>query len=85
MQYGDELEGVVYPGAVEASVVMDPGDIDCIDVSTGGTRCTAFIPGGVYTVSLTVTNDVGSAQPVTHTFDCELVLCMHTSHLILDY
>ena len=61
----------MYPGTVEASVVMNPADIVCADMATGGTSCTASIPRGIYTISLTVTNDVGSAQPVTHTFDCE--------------
>ena len=60
----------MYP-AVEASVVMNPADIVCADMTTGGTSCTASIPSAIYTVVLTVTNDVGSARPVTHMFDCE--------------
>ena len=66
----------MYPGVVNASVHLDPGDGTCS--SAGGTNCTVTITSeGVYNVSLTLTNDVGPAQPVLDIFDCEWILCMY--------
>ena len=67
---------MVYPGVVNASVHLDPGDVSCS--SAGGTNCTVTITSeGVYNVSLTLTNDVGPAQPELDMFDCECILCMY--------
>ena len=67
---------MVYPGVVYASVYLDPGDGTCS--SAGGTSCSATITSeGVYHVNLTLTNDVGSAEPVLDVFDCEWILCMY--------
>ena len=71
---------MLYPGVVNASVRLDPGDGTCS--STGGTSCSAPITSeGVYNISLTLTNDVGPSQPILDMFDCEwlhmLLVFMH--------
>ena len=77
-QPGDKVDDVVYPGVVYASVHLDPGDGTCSGMSVGGTSCSATITSeGVYTVSLSLTNDVGPSQPVLDMFDCEWILCMY--------
>ena len=64
---------MVYPGEVGVSVELDPGNIACSDVATEDTSCTAIITSdGVYSVSLTLRNDVGSTQAVVDMFVCEL-------------
>ena len=73
LQYGAEAEGVVYPGEVVVSIELDPGNIVCSDVATEDTSCTVSITSDdVYTVSLTLRNDVGSTQAMVDMFDCEL-------------
>ena len=75
MQYGTETEeeGVVYPGEVEVRVDLDPGDMVCSGVTADDISCTVNITrDDNYTVSLTLSNDVGSTQPVESMFDCEL-------------
>ena len=73
LQYGAEEEGVVYPGEVGVSVDLDPGDITCSGVTADDISCTVNITrDDDYTVSLTLSNDVGSTQPVMAMFDCEL-------------
>ena len=73
LQYGAEEKDVVYPGEVVVSVELDPGNIACSDVTTEDTSCIASITrDDVYTVSLTLRNDVGSTQAVVDMFDCEL-------------
>ena len=63
----------MYPGAVVVSVELDPGDIACS--ITEDTSCTALITrDDVYTVSLTLRNDVGSTQAAMNSFNCELKL-----------
>ena len=65
--------GVEYPGEVEVIVELNPGNIVCSDVTTEDTSCTVSITrDDVYTVSLTLSNDVGSTQAALNTFDCEL-------------
>ena len=60
---------MVYPGGNDATVTLDSGDVTC---AVTATSCTAVITrDDVYTVSLTVSNDVGSAPPVTKMFDCK--------------
>ena len=63
----------MYPGEVGVSVELDPGNIACSDVATDNTSYTAIITrDDVYTVSLTLRNDVGSTQAVVDMFVCEL-------------
>ena len=75
LQYGTETEeeGVVYPGEVEVRVDLDPGDMACSGVTADDISCTVNITrDDNYTVSLTLSNDVGSTQPVESMFNCEL-------------
>ena len=65
---------MVYPGSVEARVNLNPGDVTCSGVTAHDTNCTASITSeGVYDITLTLTNDVGSNQPVVNTLDCKLM------------
>ena len=75
LQYGTETEeeGVVYPGEVEVRVDLDPGNMTCSGVTADDISCTVNITrDDNYTVSLTLSNDVGSTQPVESMFNCEL-------------
>ena len=66
---------MVYPGVVNAHVHLYPGDVICL--GTDRANCSATITSeGVYNVSLSLTNDVGTSQPVLDMFDCEWILCM---------
>ena len=66
---------MVYPGVLNASVHLDPGDGTCS--SADGTNCSATITSDdVYNVSLTLTNDVGPTQSKLDMFDCEWIVCM---------
>ena len=74
LQYGTktEEEGVVYPGEVEVRVDLDLGDMACSGVTADDISCTVNITrDDNYTVSLTLSNDVGSTQPVESMFNCE--------------
>ena len=79
IQYGNETEeeeGVVYPGEVGVRVDLDPGDIACSGVTADDTSCTVNITrDDNYTASLTLSNDVGSTQPVESMFNCEFPIC----------
>ena len=80
-QYGTETEeeGVAYPGEVEVRVDLDPGDMACSGVTADDTSCTVNITRDEdYTVSLTLSNDVGSTQPVETTFNCEFSTSSYT-------
>ena len=84
-QYGTETEeeGVVYPGEVEVRVDLDPGDISCSDVTADDTTCTVNITADEdYTVNLTLSNDVGSTQPVESMFNCEFTTSSY-SHVYM--
>ena len=69
---------MVYPGSVEARVNLNPGDVTC----SGGTSCTASLTSeSVYDITLMLTNDVGSTQPIVDTLDCNLMsVCMCVVH-----
>ena len=65
----------MYPGET-AIVVLTPDNIRCSAITD--TKCTATIPGDdTYTVNLTLTNDIGSANPVFVTFDCKSIFRIH--------
>ena len=69
---------MVYPGAVDVSVVLNPGGIACSGVTAEDTRCVINITeDGVYSVTITLTNDVSSTQDIM-VFNCELTSCMVT-------
>ena len=64
---------MVYPGSVEARVNLNPRDVTCSGVTVHDTNCTTSITSvGIYDITLTLTNDVGSNQPVVNTLDCKL-------------
>jgi hypothetical protein len=66
---GERDDGVVYPGAQKAVVKLSPpGNTVCSGVTD--TRCTFNITTeDYYTVSLTLTNDAGSSEPVSLSFN----------------
>lgn len=75
------MDGVVYPGEVTSTVVLEPvnsllvSDVACSGVTTS---CSAHVTSeGIYKVSLTLTNAVGPSR-VLDTFDCEWTMCMIT-------
>ena len=71
-QYGGEVEGVLYPGVVMVAVELEPGGIGCSGVTAPDTSCTTIITrDDSYTVNLTLSNDIGSTEPVIITFACE--------------
>ena len=66
------MEGVVYPRVVMVAVDMEPGGIVCSGVTVPDTSCTTTITiDDSYTVNLTLSNDIGSTEPVITTFACE--------------
>ena len=71
-QYGGEVVGVVYPGAVMVTVDLEPGGIGCSGETASDTSCSTTITrDDSYTVNLTLSNDIGSTEPVVTTFACE--------------
>ena len=72
LQYGTEMKGVVYPGTVGVSVVLNPGGIACSGVTAEDTSCVINITeDGVYSITVTLTNEIDSAQAM-RIFNCEL-------------
>ena len=72
LQYGAGEEDVVHAGDVNISVEVNPHAAGCSNVTADSTSCAATITSdGNYTVTLTVTNKLGSASAQS-TFDCEL-------------
>ena len=68
LQPGTKIKGRV----PDVSVVLNPGDIAC---SAEDTSCVVNITkDGVYSVTVTLTNDVGSTEAMM-VFNCELTLC----------
>ena len=69
MQVGPQDPGVVYPGEMEVSVELDPGDIACV-MNEDNTSCTATIEiDAVYQVTITQTNGVGATTNNSLSFD----------------
>jgi hypothetical protein len=69
---GTREEGIMYPGEQTTMVVLTPGNIDC---TVTGTRCTASITeDDNYTLSLTLSNEIGSSVPVIHSFNSMALL-----------
>ena len=72
VQVGPQEPGVVYPGEVEVSVELDPGDIACL-MNEDITSCTATIErDAVYHVRITQTNNVGATVD-NLTLNCKFV------------
>ena len=69
VQVGPQEPGVVYPGEVEVSVELDPGNIACL-MNEDSTSCTAMIERDtVYQVTITQTNRVGATTNNSLSFD----------------
>ena len=48
----------MYPGDME--VVVKANETICPDVTAADTSCTLTLPRGLYTISITQSNDIGS-------------------------
>ena len=68
---------MVYPGEAEINVVLDPGDIACLQITKDS--CTVLLEeDGIYRVKVTQTNTVGATVNDSLTFNCECKkLCNH--------
>ena len=74
-QEGPREPGVVYLGEEEVNVVLDPGNIACLNEIDNDMSCTATIKeDGVYRVKITRANEVGETVSNSLTFPCE---CKH--------
>ena len=74
----------MYPGEEMTTVDLTPGGTICSLLSTPNTSCTATITNDCsnYNISITLSNDIGSSQPVSIIFNCELQplsVCLATS------
>ena len=66
---------MVYPGEERVNVVLDPGNIACLNEIDNDMSCTATIKeDGVYIVKITKTNEVGETVNDSFTFACEFIL-----------
>ena len=69
---------MVYPGEEEVKVVLDPGNIACLNEIDNDMSCTATIKEhGVYKVKITMitmTNQVGERINDSLTFECTFLL-----------
>ena len=68
---------MVYPGEAEVNVVLNPGDIACLQMTKDS--CTVLLEeDGIYRVKVTQTNTVGATVNDSLTFNCECKkLCNH--------
>ena len=74
-QEGPREPGVVYLGEEEVNVVLDPGNIACLNDIENDMSCTATIKeDGVYKVKITTTNQVGERINDSLTFECTFLL-----------
>ena len=61
---------MVYPGEAEVNVVLDPGDIACLQMTKES--CTVLLEeDGIYRVKVIQTNTVGATVNDSLTFNCE--------------
>ena len=66
---------MVYPGEERVNVVLDPGNIACLNEIENDMSCTATIKeDGDYRVKITTTNQVGERINDSLTFECMFVL-----------
>ena len=69
---------MVYPGNERVSVVLDPGNIACLNEIENDMSCTATIKEyGVYRVYITRANEVGEKINDSHTFKSMFVHVRH--------
>ena len=63
---------MVYPGEENVNVVLDPGNIACLNGIDNDAGCAATIKeDGVYRVKITRTNEVAITVNKSFTFQCE--------------
>ena len=63
---------MVYPGEERVNVVLDPGNIACLNEIDNDMSCTATMKeDGVYRVKITRTNEVAKTVNDSFTFQCE--------------
>ena len=63
---------MVYPGEEKVNVVLDPGNIACLNGIDNDAGCAATIKeDGVYRVKITRTNEVAKTVNDSFTFQCE--------------
>ena len=62
-------KGVEYPGETDISLELSPGSSICSDVTVSDTNCTVAVPRGVYDITLTQSNEVGSTLDHLHMID----------------
>ena len=72
-QEGPREPGVVYLGEKEVNVVLNPGNIACLNEIENDMSCTVTIEeDGVYRVKITRSNQVGEKINDSLTFKCML-------------
>ena len=86
LQYGEMKEGVVYPGEVRVGLSLDSQAEGCSDVLEDATNCTAVITRDdiMYTINLTLSNDVAQTHPVMKMFECKCS-CSHILLFVQSY
>ena len=64
---------MIYPGHVNVTVTVDINDTTCSKIHTStNTSCIAYITEDrKYTITLTLENEVGKAEPVTGVINCK--------------
>ena len=74
---------MVYPGEMDISVNIVPkAEGFCSTVTETATDCTMLITkDDIYTVHLTLSNDVGSTRPVMQIFDCKCLCSTISIHM----
>ena len=67
---------MVYPVEEKVVLGLSPGGTYCPDLTVTDTSCTTVITSDCnnYSISLTLSNDVGTSQPATADFDRECFL-----------
>ena len=66
---------MVYPGEERVNVVLDPGNIACLNEIDNDMSCTATIKeDGVYRVKITRANEVGVTVNDSFTFPFKFIL-----------
>ena len=62
----------MYPGEVEIALQFDPESEGCSNLTENQSNCTAMIrEDDMFTITLTLSNDVGSSTPVV--VNCKLI------------
>ena len=65
---------MVYPGEEKVNVVLDPGNIACLNGIDNDAGCAATIKeDGVYRVRITRANEFGETVNDSFTFPCEYI------------